>query len=311
MKKFVILPDLTCDLSDEIRNYFGLDDYITGHVNINGKDLVTKLDWTNISRSDFYKTLANKKNKVSSAAPNIEEYCRAFKKYITEGYDILSMSISSKISGTYDVSVTARNEIIKEYPDANIYCFDSKRMSGSFGLLVIYALELQKDGKTFEEVIEWLENNKCRVHQMGPIDDLTFIARRGQITKGKAIMGNLVGIKPMGDCNTEGYVSVLAKVKGIKKALNLTVKYVKKIVVNPEEQYFIISHSDREQLALTLKDELEKNIKCKKVFVSDVYSGCGTNIGPGMIGVYFLGNPVSEDSAYEKEVLTKIIAENE
>ena len=230
MKKFVILPDLTCDLSDEIRNYFGLDDYITGHVNINGKDLVTKLDWTNISRSDFYKTLANKKNKVSSAAPNIEEYCRAFKKYITEGYDILSMSISSKISGTYDVSVTARNEIIKEYPDANIYCFDSKRMSGSFGLLVIYALELQKDGKTFEEVIEWLENNKCRVHQMGPIDDLTFIARRGQITKGKAIMGNLVGIKPMGDCNTEGYVSVLAKVKGIKKALNLTVKYVKKIV---------------------------------------------------------------------------------
>lgn len=311
MKKFVILPDLTCDLSDEIRNYFGLDDYITGHVNINGKDLVTKLDWTNISRSDFYNTLANKKNKVSSAAPNIEEYRRAFKKYITEGYDILSMSISSKISGTYDVSVTARNEIIKEYPDANIYCFDSKRMSGSFGLLVIYALELQKDGKTFEEVIEWLENNKCRVHQMGPIDDLTFIARRGQISKGKAIMGNLVGIKPMGDCNTEGYVSVLAKVKGIKKALNLTVKYVKKIVVNPEEQYFIISHSDREQLALTLKDELEKNIKCKKVFVSDVYSGCGTNIGPGMIGVYFLGNPVSEDSAYEKEVLTKIIAENE
>lgn len=311
MKKFVILPDLTCDLSDEIRNYFGLDDYITGHVNINGKDLVTKLDWTNISRSDFYNTLANKKNKVSSAAPNIEEYRSAFKKYITEGYDILSMSISSKISGTYDVSVTARNEIIKEYPDANIYCFDSKRMSGSFGLLVIYALELQKDGKTFEEVIEWLENNKCRVHQMGPIDDLTFIARRGQISKGKAIMGNLVGIKPMGDCNTDGYVSVLAKVKGIKKALNLTVKYVKKIVVNPEEQYFIISHSDREQLALTLKDELEKNIKCKKVFVSDVYSGCGTNIGPGMIGVYFLGNPVSEDSAYEKEVLTKIIAENE
>ena len=95
------------------------------------------------------------------------------------------------------------------------------------------------------------------------------------------------------------------------QSLNLTVKYVKKIVVNPEEQYFIISHSDREQLALTLKDELEKNIKCKKVFVSDVYSGCGTNIGPGMIGVYFLGNPVSEDSAYEKEVLTKIIAENE
>ena len=239
MSKYIILPDLTCDLSEEIRSFFGLEDYLTGHMNINGTELDTVLDWSIISREQFYKTLSNSKNKVTSAAANIQEYYSKFEKYIKEGYSILSMSISSEISGTYNLSVAAKNEIKEVYPNANVYCFDSKRMSGSFGLLVIYALLLQKDGKTLEEVIEWLETNKYRVHQMGPIDDLTFVARRGQISKSKAIMGNLIGIKPMGDCNSNGYVSVLAKVKGAKKALDFTVEYLKQVAVNIEEQYIL------------------------------------------------------------------------
>ena len=180
-------------------------------------------------------------------------------------------------------------------------------MSGSFGLLVASACELQKNGATFEEVINWLEENKGRVHQMGPIDDLTFVARRGQISKGKAIMGNFVGIKPMGDSNTDGYVSVLAKVKGIKKALKATVEYVKKIAVDLEDQYLFIMHSNREEYANDLKEKFEYENLCKKVFVSDVFSGCGTNIGPGMVCVYFYGEQVTEDLQKEKEALLSAI----
>ena len=183
-------------------------------------------------------------------------------------------------------------------------------MSGSFGLLVAYALDLQKQGKTYEEVIAWLEENKGRVHQMGPIDGLSFIARRGRISKGKAIMGDIVGVKPMGDSNVEGYVTVLAKAKGIKKALRATVKYVQAVAKDIENQYVFIYHSDREELAYSLKEQFESTIKCKKLFVSDVFCSCGTNIGPGMIGVYFLGDPVSEDSGYEKEALLKALAES-
>jgi fatty acid-binding protein DegV len=143
---------------------------------------------------------------------------------------------------------------------------------------------------------------------MGPIDDLTFVARRGQISSGKAFMGNLIGIKPMGDCNTEGYVTVLAKVKGIKKALDATVAYVKRIARDPENNYLLIMHSDREAYAELLKEKLEAAIPCKGVLVSDVFSGCGTNIGPGMIGVNFLGAPVSEGCATEKEALAEALA---
>ena len=310
MKKYIIIPDITCDLSKEIRDYFDLEEYIMGYVNINGESIKTRLDWENISRKKFYSILSNKKNKVTSAAASPEEYYLMFKKYIDLGYDIISMSISSKISGTFNIANLARNQVLEEYPDANIYCFDSLRMSGSFGILVIYALELQKEGKSFNEVINWLEENKVKVHQMGPIDDLTFVARRGQISKGKAIMGNFVGIKPMGDCNTEGYVTVLAKTKGIKKALNSTVSYIEKIGTNLENQYIIIAHSDREDYANLLKEKIEEKLKVKKVFVTDVFSGCGTNIGPGMIGAYFIGNPISTECLVEKEALIQSIKEN-
>ena len=307
MKDYIIIPDVTCDISSEIREYFGIDDYVRGYVHINDTSIRTTLDWTNISRDDFYKTLSDRKNTVSSAVASPEEYYQIFRKYVEQGFDILSMSISSKISSTYNVAVSAANRSKEEFPEANICCLDSCRMSGSFGLLVAYACEMKKAGKSLSETFSWLEENKIRVHQMGPIDDLTFVARRGQISSGKAFIGNLVGIKPMGDSNAEGYVTVLAKVKGIKKALDVTVSYLESMATDIEDQYIFIMHSDREKYAFTLKEKLEEKVKAKKIFVSDVFSACGTNIGPGMVGVYFLGNPVSADLSKEKEALNRAI----
>ena len=91
MSKYIILPDVTCDLSKEMRDYFGLEDYLMGYVTINGKEMKTRLDWENISRDNFYKTLGSKKNQVSSAAPTPEEYYQAFKKYVDNGYSVLSI----------------------------------------------------------------------------------------------------------------------------------------------------------------------------------------------------------------------------
>lgn len=310
MNKYVIIPDVTCELGKDLREYFGLKEYVHGYVHIGDRAMKTSLDWNEISREEFYKTLANKKISVSSAVASPEEFYSVFKKYVDEGYDVLSMSISSKISSTYPVTLTVAQRINEECGQKRVHCFDSLRMSGSFGLLVGYACELQKQGKSLEEVLAWLEENKSRVHQMGPIDDLTFIARRGRISKGKAFMGNLVGIKPMGDSNAEGYVTVLAKVKGIKKALDATVAYVKKMAENVEEQYIFVTHSDREAYAAALKERIERELPCKKVFLGDVYAACGTNIGPGMISVYFMGAPISQDCAVEKAALEQAIAEN-
>ena len=306
--KFVILADCTCDLSREIRECFDIDDYIQGYVSISdGRDLRTTLDWENIEREEFYKTLSNKKIKVTTAPASPEEYYLAFKNYAEQGTKVLSMSLSSTISSTYDVACVAAQRVKKELPKAEIYCFDSYRMSGGFGLLVMYAHAMKKEGKTFEDIIEWLEANKHRVHQMGPIDDLIFVARRGRISMGKAIMGSFAGVKPMGDCDCRGFVSVLAKVKGINRALDITAKYAQKMAIDIGNQYVIISHSDREKYANQLKKLIEDTLSPKKVFVSDVFSGSGANVGPGMVGIYFLGEEISEDLVAEKAVMNELL----
>ncbi len=308
MEKYIILADVACDISEEIRNCFKVEDYIEGHVTISdGRDLKTKLDWSEITRDDFYKCVASRKIEVSSAPASPEEYYLKFKKYVEAGYKILSMSISSKISSTYNVACGAAARIKEEFPDSTVYCCDTYRMAAAFGLLVMYAHELKNEGKSFDEVVEWLEANKRRVHQMGPIDDLIVVARRGRITMGKAIMGSFAGVKPMGDCNRDGYVTVLGKVKGINKALDVTVKYVEKTATDIGDQYLLVSHSDREEYANELAKMLEARVGAKKVFVSDVFSASGTNIGSGMIGVYFLGNEISEDLSVEKNIFNELL----
>ena len=308
MKPYVILTDVTCDLSPEIRDHFGMTDYIHGYVSISdGRDLKTRLDWSLISREDFYNCLGNRQMKVSTAPASPEEYYQIFTKYAEEGYDILSISISSKISSTFGVAVGAADRVKAEHPDCALYCLDALRMSGSMGLLVCYALEMQKQGATMQEVIDWLESNKMRVHQMGPIDDLIFVARRGRISMGKAIMGSFAGVKPMGDCNRDGYVTVLTKAKGMKKALTATVSYVGEVATDIENQYLIIVHSNREAYAETLREKLETTLHPKGIFVSDSYSASGTNIGPGMVAVYFLGDEVTEELTREKEIMNRVM----
>ena len=308
MNDFVILADFTCDLSKEIRDDIGMESYATGHIHIaDNKNILGTLDWENISRDDFYKALSDKKNNVTTSPMNEEEYYAYFEEFAKNGISIISISLSSKISSTFTFASNAAKRVTEAYPNVRVYCVDSMRMSGGIGLLTIYAHVMKNEGSSFDEIVAWLEENKHRVHQMGPIDDLFFIARRGRITMGKAIMGSFAGVKPMGDCNQEGYTSVIAKVKGIAKALDVTVRYAKETARDISEQYVLVVHSDREAYAEALKEKVISELAPKKVYVSDVFTGCGANIGPGMVGIYYLGEPVSQELTAEKEIMNKII----
>lgn len=305
MDKFIILPDVTCDLSEEIRNDISLRDYIPGHVNVDGKDYVTRLDWSLFNQNDFYKLLGGK-SKITTAPPSPDEYDRIFEKYVSDGYKIISISLSSKISSTYDVSTLSAKRVKEKYPDAEIACVDSLRMSAAFGIIVLYAQLLQNEGKSFDEVVKWIEDNRLCVHQMGPIDDLIAVAKRGRISMGKAIMGNFAGVKPMGDCNRDGYVTVITKAKGIKPSLEITAEYVRQTAKEPENSIMIIAHTDRKAYAEALKKIVEEKVSPKKIYITDVFSGCGPNIGPGMVGIYYLGDEVSENLEKEKQIIGEI-----
>lgn len=311
MQPYVILADACCDLSEDVRLSIGMTDYLKGHVYVeDGRSFPYTLDWSEISRSEFYRLLSNKKCKVTTAPPNMIEYCDVFERYAAEGIAVISLSLSSKISSTYNTSVLAAEQVRASYPDAKIYCFDTLRMSGGFGLLTIYAHKLKAEGKSFDEVVDFLEKTKRSVHQMGPIDDLFFVARRGRIAMGKAIMGSLIGIKPMGDCSADGYIEILGNARGIPQALDTTVKYVKETAVDITSQTLLVVHSDRDSYAKNLAERLEAELSPKKIYISEVFAGCGANIGPGMVGVYYLGNEIVDGMEAEKSIMKTLLGKN-
>ena len=308
MKNYVIITDVTSDMSHEIREHFGLDGYVHGYVHISdGRDVKTTLDWENISRDEYYAALNSKSLEVSTAPATPDEYYEIFASYAKEGKDILYIALSEKISSTYSVASRAMERVMADYPDVKAYCLDSARMSGSLALVTAYALMKRAEGLSMDENVAWLEVNKSRVHQMGPIDDLMVVARRGRISKIKAFFGSLAGVKPMGDNNEDGYVTVLGKAKGIKKALRATVDYIKAVATDIENQYIIVTHTDREAYAKELVAMLEAETAVKKVFMTEVFSASATNIGPGMVCAYFMGEPVSADNEVERQTMTRIL----
>ena len=224
--KFIILPDVTCDLKKEIRDEFDIE-IIGGHVKYpNGKEEPSMLDWAECSylseptAEAFYSELKKNPTGFTTAPANVYEYYNAFEKYIKDGYSILSLSLSSGMSGTYNFSLQAKDMILEKYPEAQIRCFDSMRFGPGFGLMAIWASLLRREGKTLDETLEFLEENKKRFHQMGWLDDLSFVCKKGRISQPKAFFGTLIGVKPLGEFGSSGVTTVVGKAKGEKSAYN-------------------------------------------------------------------------------------------
>lgn len=198
-------------------------------------------------------------------------------------------------------------EALKEkYPDRKIIVVDSKRYSGVIAAMIAKADELKQEGKTIEEVAEWLENNRNRYHQMGPMDDLNFLCRTGRINNFKAFFGTLVGVNSLGDFNPNGLTDVLGKAKGKPKAIAATIEYVKRTIEEPENQIVFIAHSYRAETAEELRRRVEEELHPKEIIMARIDMSCGANVGPGMAAVFYYGKEISPDLAEEKKIMEEI-----
>ena len=304
---YAIIGDVTCDLGSELRERFEVDGYTKGHITIpGGKEVPSSLEWDFTNARDFYTSLKSRRNSYSTAPASAEEIADCWDSFLSEGKDVLALSISSAMSVTYNLMVNAQKALRSKYPERKIIVVDSRKYSAALGLLVIKACELRKSGLSIEENAEQLEQVKSTIHQMGTIDDLFFIASQGRVSHPKAFMGTLVGIKPMGDFDSDGMVTVLAKVKGYEKAYKVTIEYIKKTIMHPEDQIMLVAQTLREKQADVLAGLIRENIRPKEVILTDVYPACGVNLGPGLMGAYYYGSPIT-DLAHETEIMESIM----
>lgn len=310
MQKYVILCDTCVDMYPEQRKEFEIETPIPGAVIFpNGEEHPSDTDWERMSFEDFFHSM-EKKAVYKSAMPNPFEVRQRVEEYFKKGIDVLSVTLSSGMSGTYNSFLTAKRELAEEYPDRKFLVVDSKRYSGGIGLLAIMASENRKAGMSIEKNFAWLEEKKLGLHQMGILDDLKYLARSGRISKFKAFMGGMVGVKPMADFDNEnGYPCVLGKARGYKQAYKSIVEYIRRTIGDPSNKTIVISQSIRYQQADELKAEIEKAFAGNnvRVIMCRVGQSDGVNIGPGLVAAFYLGNKTSAGCQEERKILEDII----
>ncbi len=311
MKKYVIVADATCDLSEAFQKEYDIK-VIPGHIKTPDKGEISILPgWNGYDRDKFYADLKKNPDAYTTSPANVEEFRREFEKYALQGYDIISLTISGGISGAHGFATKASQLCKQNYPDVRIACIDSRRFGPGFGLLTVCAAQLKQQGKSFDEVVDYIEKNKNKFHQAGWLDDLSFVAKKGRITHPKAFFGTLAGIKPIGEFDYNGLTTVIGKVKGAKKAYSVLLSYIEETIENPSEQIIFIAHTSRYKQALEYKEMIENRFHPKAIYINDVHPLCGINIGPGLMAAYYIGKPISAELSQEREIITKYIESGE
>ena len=311
MKKFAILADATCDLNEAFQKQYDIR-IILGHIIMPDKsDIPTFLKWDKISREEFYANLKKDPNGYSTSPANTQEFSAVMEEIVSDGTELLVMTISSGISGAFSFASTAKKKVLEKYPDAKITCIDSMRFGPGFGLMVVYAARMREEGKSMEEVAKFLEDNKNRFHQAGWLDDLSFVAKKGRLTNAKAFFGKLAGIKPIGEFDYNGLTTVIGKAKGAKAAYAALLTYIEKTIENPEDQTIFIAQTNRLPQAEQYREMLIERFHPKEVFINDVFPACGINIGPGLMAAYYMGKPISADLSEERKIIEEALEKGE
>lgn len=310
MSNYTIISDSSCDLTQDLRERFGIKDYLPGVMYFpDGRTLSADLDWNIISPNEYYSSMNSRSPLYKTAACPMGTITEIFEKHLAAGEDVLCLTLSSGLSSTYNDCVSVGKDLMEKYPDRKVICVDSQRYSTALGLLVVTACLKREEGLSLEENAAFLEQEKYRIHQSGIMDDLFFLVKTGRISNFKAFFGSLIGINLTADFNHNGICEVLSRFKGKPTALEAVVRYMERTIQNPQEQIVFVAHSNREAVAKKLADMIGARIKPKEIILSNVGMSCGASIGPGLCAAFYKGEPISENLVTEHAIMDEITNE--
>lgn len=285
--KTIIFTDSCCDLPIKFVKENNIE-VMELRVNLKGEDIPDDLG-ESINYKDFYKLIRNGEIPTTSQV-NIGEFQEKFEKYVNEGYSIIYIGFSSALSGCINSARLAAENIKLDNENADIRIIDSKSASMGLGLLVFYAAKMLKEGKSRDQIVNWIEENKLKVNHWFTVDDLNHLKRGGRISSSVAIVGTMLSIKPIMHVDNEGRLIPVSKVKGRKKSIKVLQEKIAEKIVNPEEQTIFISHGDCLEEAEHLKELITSEIKVKDVIINNIGPVIGSHAGPGTIALFFIGD---------------------
>lgn len=227
----------------------------------------------------------------TTSLPNLKDSREEIESLLKTGEDVLYLGFSSGLSGTYEAIKLLCSDLSAEYPDQKIICIDTLAASLGQGLLVYYAAQMRKDGKSIEETAEWVRENVLHMCHWFTVDDLMFLYRGGRVSRTAAFAGSLLKIKPVLHVDDEGHLIPMEKVRGRAKSIKALFEHLKESHFSPlSDQMLAISHGDCLEDALTLRKMIEDEYGPQQFIINFVDPVIGAHSGPGTLALFFLGS---------------------
>ncbi len=288
MNDYVIVSDATLDLPVDIIKEYDIRVIPMG-VSIDDTEYIHYPDERELSVEEFYTKLKNGSvSHTTQITPAV--FMDYFTDILKQGKDILYITFSSGLSGTYNTSQIVIKELEEEYPDRTLYSVDSLCASVGEGLLVMDAAIQKKNGLNINELREWVEQNKRRARHWFTVKDLFHLKRGGRINSLEAIVGTALKIRPILSTDDDGKLTVVSKIRGSRAELDFLLSKLCEEGTDLASQIVIIGHGDDLEQAKELERLIRDKNLVKDIVISKIGPIIGSHTGPGMLALTFLGN---------------------
>lgn len=282
-----------CSTADLTKEHFENRDihYICFHYKLNGVDYDDDLGQS-ISFEEFYKAMDDGADTATSQV-NVSEYVEYFSKFLEKGKDILHISLSTGISGTYNSAVNAALIAKERYPDQKIYIVDSLGASSGYGLIMDKLADLRDSGMSIDEVHDWIEKHKLELHHWFFSTDLKFYIKGGRISKTAGAIGTILGICPLLNMDNEGRLIPRAKIRSKRKVIQEIVNRMEETAeggLDYSGKCYISQSACTDAAQEVAKLVEERFTKLDgKVEINYVGTTIGSHTGPGTVALFFWG----------------------
>ena len=247
------------------------------------------MDTASFDAKAFYTAMRNGEKVTTSQIPP-QRFVDNIRPMLEIGEDVLFVSMSSGISGSYASSKIAANQLAEEFPERKILTVDTYSASLAEGIVVMRAVECRKEGLSIDETYQILRALRHRIAQIFTVGDLRYLKRTGRLSNLEAAVGTVLQIKPLLKGDPEGKIVCFAKVRGRQRAIEEMAKRYEELVISPETQTVCISHADCEADAQILASMLRRGKPPKDILIVDYEPVTGSHVGPGALALFFVSD---------------------
>jgi DegV family protein with EDD domain len=273
-----IVTDSTADLSPQLAKGTGIT---VVPVYLRFGDEVFR-DQVDISADEFYRRLSHDTIHPSTTQPSPQDFIDVYRELFQKADGIISIHVSSKLSGTYNSALQGKAAVGKECP---IEVIDSKVVTMGLGQLVIAANTLAQSGKSLPQVVEEVKKMIPHIHVLGLLDTLKYLALGGRIGKVQALLGSVLNVKPLLTLK-DGALAPAGRVRSRAKGIKILFDFVKNAV---DIQDLAVVYNTALDEAQALVNRMGSIFPEERIRLAQLGPALGVHAGPGILFVTLRG----------------------